>query len=127
MTPRVNQSRDSLSLELWVFWFEDRHTGIIDANQHLTELEGKWGNWSYNHVYRRERERYLYLLCGYQLVETKMGSFTWDKIISSKGGSASSSPSSNGKASQQPRAKSLVSLPEEYKLFIKSVRNLVNR
>lgn len=51
MTPRVNQSGDALSLELWVFWFEDRHTGVIDANQYLTELEGNWGNWSCNHVW----------------------------------------------------------------------------
>ncbi|KAI7876414.1 hypothetical protein K492DRAFT_210351 [Lichtheimia hyalospora FSU 10163] len=98
MTPRANHTRDSLSLELWVFWFEDRHTGIIDANQYLAELE-----------------------------ETKMGSFTWDKIISSKGGTASPSPNGKANQQQQPRAKALVSLPEEYKLFVKSVRNLVNR
>lgn len=43
MTPRINSSRDALSLELWVFWFEDRHTGVIDANQYLSELEGNDG------------------------------------------------------------------------------------
>lgn len=120
MTPRINSSRDALSLELWVFWFEDRHTGVIDANQYLTELEGNDG---IGHI---SRVWHSLLTYGHD-AEIKMGSFTWDKIISSKGGT--SSPSPNGKVSQQqqPRAKALVSLPEEYKLFIKSVRNLVNR
>jgi hypothetical protein len=27
-------------LELWVFWFDERHTGKIDANDDLDALEG---------------------------------------------------------------------------------------
>lgn len=28
-------------LELWVFWFDERHTGKIDANDDLYALDGK--------------------------------------------------------------------------------------
>lgn len=27
-------------LELWVFWFDDRHTGLVDNNEMLKQLEG---------------------------------------------------------------------------------------
>lgn len=30
-----------LELELWVFWFDERHTGKIDANDNLYALDGK--------------------------------------------------------------------------------------
>lgn len=30
-----------LVLELWVFWFDERHTGKIDASDDLDDLEGK--------------------------------------------------------------------------------------
>lgn len=29
-----------LALELWVFWFDERHTGKIDANDDLYALDG---------------------------------------------------------------------------------------
>jgi hypothetical protein len=31
-----------LILELWVFWFDERHTGKIDANDDLYTLDGKF-------------------------------------------------------------------------------------
>jgi hypothetical protein len=33
-----------LMLELWVFWFDERHTGRIDANDDLYALDGKNAN-----------------------------------------------------------------------------------
>ncbi|KAI9305769.1 mediator complex subunit 13 C-terminal-domain-containing protein [Cunninghamella echinulata] len=42
---------ESLILELWVFWFDDRHTGLIDANSLLKDLE-----------------------------ELRVGSFTWENV-----------------------------------------------
>jgi hypothetical protein len=32
---------EQVTLELWVFWFDERHTGKIDANDDLGALEGK--------------------------------------------------------------------------------------
>lgn len=37
----MDTQADSIILELWVFWFDDRHTGLIDANSLLKELDGK--------------------------------------------------------------------------------------
>ncbi|KAI8982452.1 mediator complex subunit 13 C-terminal-domain-containing protein [Mycotypha africana] len=45
--------KGSVSLELWVFWFDDRHTGKIDDNDSLYALE-----------------------------EIKVGSFTWESAYS---------------------------------------------
>lgn len=33
-------SPEKVTLELWVFWFDERHTGKIDANDDLDALEG---------------------------------------------------------------------------------------
>lgn len=40
-TPRDMEPEEVITLELWVFWFDDRHTGQIDDNVYLRELEGK--------------------------------------------------------------------------------------
>ncbi|KAG2227271.1 hypothetical protein INT45_008515 [Circinella minor] len=48
----ATQQEEQVILELWVFWFDDRHTGEIDDNPYLHNLE-----------------------------ETKMGSFTWESAI----------------------------------------------
>jgi hypothetical protein len=32
---------DIVKAELWVFWMEDKHTGIVDRNVFLEQLEGK--------------------------------------------------------------------------------------
>lgn len=32
---------DMISLELWVFWFDERHTSKIDDNSHLKKLTGR--------------------------------------------------------------------------------------
>lgn len=32
---------NEFTLELWVFWFDERHTGKIDANDDLYALDGK--------------------------------------------------------------------------------------
>ncbi|KAI9316344.1 mediator complex subunit 13 C-terminal-domain-containing protein [Dichotomocladium elegans] len=74
-----------------------------------------------------------------------MGSFTWDTIAGNNltatmtaspsnskrtsAGSPVSSAVANGVQASRlaPRARALVSLPEDYKLFIKSIRNLITR
>lgn len=35
-----NEPAKDLELELWVFWFDERHTGKIDANDNLYALDG---------------------------------------------------------------------------------------
>lgn len=35
-----NQEKEFVTLELWVFWFDDRHTGMIDDHVRLKELKG---------------------------------------------------------------------------------------
>ena len=37
-----NDNDNIVKLELWVFWFDERHTGRIDANDMLNQLEGKY-------------------------------------------------------------------------------------
>jgi hypothetical protein len=34
------QTSDTLTLELWVFWFDNRHTEAIDNDSGLQELRG---------------------------------------------------------------------------------------
>ncbi|KAF7725867.1 mediator of RNA polymerase II transcription subunit 13 [Apophysomyces ossiformis] len=60
--PHDKKKDDRIDLELWVFWFDDKHTGIVDANEYLDALE-----------------------------ELKIGSFTWDQL-SSKDLSPTASP-----------------------------------
>lgn len=31
---------NQILLELWVFWFDDGHTGKVDSNESLRELDG---------------------------------------------------------------------------------------
>ncbi|KAG0172639.1 mediator of RNA polymerase II transcription subunit 13 [Apophysomyces sp. BC1034] len=91
----LNGSKDeeTVLLELWVFWFDDRHTKEVDKNQYLGLLE-----------------------------EINMGSFTWDNV-SSKSLSPTASPVSQAHSSSN----ALVAVADEYKLFINSIRNLVQR
>ncbi|ORX47245.1 hypothetical protein DM01DRAFT_1385988 [Hesseltinella vesiculosa] len=49
--PESSPEADNVILELWVFWFDDRHTGIIDGNASLKELD-----------------------------ELRVGSFTWESV-----------------------------------------------
>lgn len=37
-----SQDKELIVLELSVFWFDDKHTDIIDSNTHLKELKGKY-------------------------------------------------------------------------------------
>ncbi|KAI9025886.1 mediator complex subunit 13 C-terminal-domain-containing protein [Phycomyces nitens] len=60
--PDKSLDQDSVPLELWVFWFDEKHTGKIDSNYDLSALE-----------------------------ELKVGSFTWENV-SSKGVSPTASP-----------------------------------
>jgi hypothetical protein len=39
-TEQQQEQDDLLSLELWVFWFDEKHTGRIDAMEDLNALEG---------------------------------------------------------------------------------------
>ncbi|KAI8637914.1 mediator complex subunit 13 C-terminal-domain-containing protein [Parasitella parasitica] len=82
-----------LELELWVFWFDERHTGKIDANDNL-----------------------------YALDESKVGSFTWENAYS-KIQSPTASP---GASSTQSNTCLPITVSDEYKWFIKSVRNLIH-
>ncbi|KAI9476551.1 MAG: mediator complex subunit 13 C-terminal-domain-containing protein [Benjaminiella poitrasii] len=88
-----DESGKDLVLELWVFWFDERHTGKIDANDDLYILE-----------------------------ETKVGSFTWENAYS-KVQSPNASPIAS---SARSKSNLPVTVSEEYKWFIKSVRNLVH-
>lgn len=95
-------------LELWVFWFDERHTGKIDANDYLDALEGK--STSQNKVQ---------LLIN--SIEIKVGSFTWENAYSKiQSPTASPVPPSTQSTSSLP-----VTVSEEYKWFIKSIRNLI--
>ncbi|KAI7866317.1 mediator complex subunit 13 C-terminal-domain-containing protein [Spinellus fusiger] len=66
-----NTSRERVVLELWVFWFDDSHTGHIDAHQGLQLLEG--------------------FVVGEYHIELNMGSFTWDSLFT-KNQSPTASP-----------------------------------
>ncbi|OAD76439.1 alpha trans-inducing transcription factor [Phycomyces blakesleeanus NRRL 1555(-)] len=61
-SPTQNPDQDIVPLELWVFWFDEKHTGKIDSNYELSILD-----------------------------ELKVGSFTWENV-SSKGVSPTASP-----------------------------------
>ncbi|KAI9253200.1 mediator complex subunit 13 C-terminal-domain-containing protein [Sporodiniella umbellata] len=87
-----NPDKDVL-LELWVFWFDDSHTGKVDSNESLRELD-----------------------------EAKVGSFTWENAYS-KLQSPTVSPVTN---SVQSDTATPVRVSTEYKMFIKSLRNLVD-
>ncbi|KAI7892992.1 mediator complex subunit 13 C-terminal-domain-containing protein [Mucor mucedo] len=82
-----------ITLELWVFWFDERHTGKIDANDDL-----------------------------YALDETKVGSFTWENAYS-KIQSPTASPIAS---SAQSNSSTPVTVSDEYRMFVKSIRNLVH-
>ncbi|KAI7854657.1 mediator complex subunit 13 C-terminal-domain-containing protein [Circinella umbellata] len=102
-----NDDNDIVNLELWVFWFDERHTGRIDANDMLNQLE-----------------------------EVKMGTFTWETITNGLSTAKSSSSTStntnnnsktNNNNNNNNRARGLVSVFEEYKLFIRSIRNVMHK
>ncbi|KAI7864024.1 mediator complex subunit 13 C-terminal-domain-containing protein [Spinellus fusiger] len=85
-------STDKVLLELWVFWFDEKHTGKIDSNRSLRILE-----------------------------EIKVGSFTWESI-SSKSGSPMTSPLPTY---SRTNYSALVAVTEEYKLFMRSIQNII--
>jgi hypothetical protein len=37
----AKDAEENVRVELWVFWIDDKHTGIVDRNPYLNELEGK--------------------------------------------------------------------------------------
>jgi hypothetical protein len=37
----AKDAEETVRVELWVFWIDDKHTGIVDRNPYLNELEGK--------------------------------------------------------------------------------------
>ncbi|KAG0750027.1 hypothetical protein G6F62_005120 [Rhizopus arrhizus] len=84
---------NQILLELWVFWFDDGHTGKVDSNESLHELD-----------------------------EAKVGSFTWENAYS-KLQSPTASPLSSG---VQADTAAPVKVSTEYKMFIRSLRNLVD-
>ncbi|CEI86854.1 hypothetical protein RMCBS344292_01281 [Rhizopus microsporus] len=90
----LEDSENKLLLELWVFWFDDGHTGRVDSNEYLRELD-----------------------------EIKIGSFTWENAYS-KLQSPTASPPSTG---TQANASTSVTVSVEYGMFIRSVRNLLDK
>lgn len=105
------EEKDLIALQLWVFWINDKHTGIIDNNKELNELQG---NVKKNTCYKRN-------MLTIEL-ELKVGSFNWDQLTSNEL-SLNASPQLN----QTSTAKQILLVPGiEYKLFIKSIRNLIH-
>ncbi|GAA5814037.1 hypothetical protein MFLAVUS_007527 [Mucor flavus] len=88
-----NEPGKDIVLELWVFWFDERHTGKIDTSDDLDALE-----------------------------EIKVGSFTWENAYST----IQSPTASPIASSAQSNASTPVTVSDEYRLFIKSIRNLVH-
>jgi hypothetical protein len=43
-----SQTSDNVTLELWVFWFDDRHTETIDNSSDLKNLIGMFFAWELN-------------------------------------------------------------------------------
>ncbi|KAF1806655.1 mediator complex subunit 13 C-terminal-domain-containing protein [Mucor lusitanicus] len=84
--------KDTVTLELWIFWFDNKHTQVIETDARLKELH-----------------------------ESKSGSFNWNQITSKNGLSPTSSPQLS-----QSKAESITLVPGiDYKLFIKSIRHLI--
>lgn len=109
----LEDSENKLLLELWVFWFDDGHTGRVDSNEYLRELDGKRDAFS-------ENGQCLILLL---FIEIKIGSFTWENAYS-KLQSPTASPPSTG---TQANASTSVTVSVEYGMFIRSVRNLLDK
>ncbi|KAI7891231.1 mediator complex subunit 13 C-terminal-domain-containing protein [Mucor mucedo] len=86
-----SQDKELISLELHVFWFDDKHTGIIDSSSHLKALK-----------------------------ELRIGSFNWDHLTAQ---SPTTPPQLNKTAVEHA---TLISPGNDYKLFIKSTRNLIH-
>jgi hypothetical protein len=42
----TKDTEENVKIELWVFWIDDKHTGIVDRNPYLNDLEGKVSNTS---------------------------------------------------------------------------------
>jgi hypothetical protein len=104
---KMETQADSVTLELWVFWFDDRHTGLIDSNTLLKELDGKYTKSIRCNAPPHNR---LTLLCNL-VIELRMGSFTWENVSS--------------KNTHRSNACTLVTVVVEYKLFVKAIRNLI--
>lgn len=108
---KMDTQADSVTLELWVFWFDDRHTGLIDSNTLLKELDGKYTK----SIHCNEPPCLMYLkptaLLYNLAIELRMGSFTWENVSS--------------KNTHRSNACTLVTVVVEYKLFVKAIRNLI--
>lgn len=52
-----DQDKELITLELSVFWFDDKHTGIIDTSTYLKELKGNKN--IYMHLYNKKRSNRL--------------------------------------------------------------------
>ncbi|KAL9540167.1 hypothetical protein MBANPS3_009834 [Mucor bainieri] len=106
MLSNQKTDKDTVTLELWVFWFDSKHTSVIETDAQLK-----------------------------QLPESKSGSFTWNQITSNNGLSPTSSPQLSQQKQQQQHHHHHQTKPEsitlvpgtEYKLFIKSIRHVIQR
>ncbi|KAI9287343.1 mediator complex subunit 13 C-terminal-domain-containing protein [Umbelopsis sp. AD052] len=88
----AKDAEDNVRVELWVFWIDDKHTGIVDRNPYLNELE-----------------------------EVKVTSFSWENIFAATTSPTTSPISPVAKANTTPNT----SLTQDYRFFIKAVRNLI--
>jgi hypothetical protein len=108
-------AEDTVKVELWVFWIDEKHTGIVDRNTFLNDLEGTL--WSNSQLCNMT----LCRLLKYPLVEVKVGSFSWENIFASHPSPATSPISPVAKVSATPNT----SLTQEYRFFVKAIRNLI--
>lgn len=104
---------ETVTAELWVFWMDDKHTGIVDRNVFLEQLEGKGKNiLLWQAAYRDANDL---------IIEVRVGSFSWENIFLSDASPAASPISPVAKANAPPNT----SLSQEYRFFVKAVRNVI--
>jgi hypothetical protein len=41
IVPNQETDKDIISLELWLFWFDNKHTNIVEKDIQLKQLQGK--------------------------------------------------------------------------------------
>lgn len=109
----IEDDEDNVKVELWVFWIDEKHTGIVDRNTLLNELEGRTSS-----SHRNNETRHF---SNVSISEVKVGSFSWENIFASSPSPATSPTSPIAKTN----ATTNTSLTQEYRFFVKGVRNLI--
>ena len=117
-TTQLEEEEDQVVLlELWVFWFDDRHTGVVDNNEMLKQLEGMCMSTCLDMSSDID--------LGNIMIEIKMGSFTWENTIA-KNISPTASPITGNTSSSSTSAATVINrVSNEYILFVKAVKRLI--